>query len=325
MLGNWGNGYWNNGRLGETMAVSGPSWNATVYMPAFSADANTGAGETFRMAAHRIINGEVVETQYRMRIGLPAASTMHQPFGAGFNFGGSGNFQLMISPLAPNRFIFKSNATSSIPVPAEYEWNWSDEQRATLQQTGTFATDCNFTLLNSTGANYFRYAGRAYMAAPVALSGQTVDRMYPGVVLFDITDGLNNAVKISEVLSEHPHIFLPPSATYMKAFGVVKNEHIYLSVLAENYGFATFATYAPNNVNIKTPTQLLEVRVYPNPVQATLHIEADFEINSIRLIDITGRIIKNISGHQTLVDMTDVQAGNYILFVNDTPVRVVKR
>jgi len=314
MLGNWGNGFWFAGRLGETMAVSGPSWDTKIYMPAFSANEATGVGETFRMVAHHVKDGVLVETQYRMRIGIPEVAASHQPFGAGFNFGGSGNFQLMVSPLADNRFIFTSNASN----PTEFEWNWNDEQRATLQQTGYLALSANslqmpFRVFN---ANYFRYAGRAYMAAAMASSG----RIFPSVALLDITDGLNDAKKISDhLVPEFPNYV----SSYMKAFGVVNNEHIYLSVLGANLGLATFATYQP--VWIDSPIVGLELRVYPNPVQNTLNIDADFEIRSLRLVDVLGRTVKNIPANQTSIDMSNIQSGNYILFVNEVPVRIIKR
>jgi len=60
-------------------------------------------------------------------------------------------------------------------------------------------------------------------------------------------------------------------------------------------------------------------------VQDILNIDADFEITSLRLVDLTGRIIMNISGNQRTVDMSNVPAGNYILFVNEIPVRIIKR
>jgi hypothetical protein len=154
------------------------------------------------------------------------------------------------------------------------------------------------------------------MTAPVASTG----RINAGIALFDITSGLNNAVRISEQL------FGTRSGTtaapYMKAFGVVEGDEIVLFAMAENQGFAKFATYQPTHIIV--PTQQ-EIRVYPNPVQGILHIDGDFEISSIRLIDLTGRIIMNTPTNQRTLDMSDVQAGNYILFVNDIPVRVMKR
>ena len=312
MLGNYGNGFWFAGRLGETMAVSGPSWDAVIYMPAFSANEVSGVGETFRMVAHVVRHGVLVQTGFRMRVG----GTPGAPFNVadGTNFGGTG-FQLHVSPLADDRIIL----TSSTNAPTEFRWDWSEANRATLHQTGVFAAECGFSLVGTKGVNYFRHAGGVYMAAPITNASRT----NVGVALFDVTDGLNNAVKISEHLdAEFESV---DAATYIKAFGVVNNEHIALYVLAENQGFARFATYQLPGVGLPELSLRNNIRVFPNPVQNVLNIDADFEIRSIRLVDLTGRTVMNIQTSQRTVDMSNVPAGNYILLVNDIPVRIVKQ
>jgi len=105
-------------------------------------------------------------------------------------------------------------------------------------------------------------------------------------------------------------------------------------VLTDIYGTSRWTTtYAgahealsfSDAVGISVPTQRQEVRVFPNPIQDIVHIESDFAITAIKLFDLTGRLIMNVPASQTSVDMSGVTAGNYILFVNDIPVRVIKR
>jgi uncharacterized repeat protein (TIGR02543 family) len=301
-------GNWNNGRIGDAMAVSGPSWDVNIYISAASSsvDINTTTPNPIRIVAFTKKEGAAVVATRRHFVTANATQNSILAWGE--------DFQFMISPRADDRFIVTSNSV----VPFELRFDWAAAIASTTLVPTAFATECDYTIFNTNGANYFRYAGRAYMVAPAADAG----RVNAGVVLFDITDGLNNAVKISDRLEAE---FGTDAAPYMKTFGVVANEHIYLSVMAENQGVATFATYDPNTVGINIPTQRLEVRVYPNPVQGTLYIDGDFEISSIRLIDLTGRTIMNNSTNQRSIDMSDVQAGNYILFVNDIPVKVIKK
>ena len=327
---NFGNGWYNNALLGTTMTVSGTSDNLIVYLPSFSFDApnnNIFAGQQWRMAAHVIENGVHTRSQYKRR----ATSGADLEFISGNNLGGLG-FQITMSPLGEHRIIFtrNDNNVSDRAFPAEFYWNWNENWVVGANQFGfdfVSSMPAEFNLLRTSGISFFHAADaartdRSYMVVPIADAG----RVNAGVTLFDITDGLDNAVKISENLFGTMSGNTP--APKMKAFGVVRNGEIYVSVLAENQGFAAFATYEFDDggtTDIDTPRHQPEVRVFPNPVQDILNIDADFEITSLRLVDLTGRIIMNISGNQRTVDMSNVPAGNYILFVNEIPVRIIKR
>jgi len=319
MLGNYGNGFWNAGRLGETMAVSGPSWDATIYMPSFSANEQTGVGETFRMVAHVVRNGVLVQTCYRMRVAGTSPDAGGNPFDAPNNFGGTG-FQLNISPFADDRLILKSRAHA----PTEFHWNWNEHRRSALHRTTTFAKENGFSAIEI-GANYFRFADRIFMAAPmgIASTGSGAGR---AVFLLDVTNGLNNAVTISEILGAD-ELDLVPTVGYVKTFGVVHNEHIALYLLSQNQGFVRFATYQPGLTHCPEFVTIGNLRVFPNPVSDVLNIYVadDFEINSIQLLDMSGRSIRQFAANQRLIHLSDLSAGTYILLINNRPIQIIKQ
>jgi hypothetical protein len=61
-------------------------------------------------------------------------------------------------------------------------------------------------------------------------------------------------------------------------------------------------------------------RVFPNPVGNLMMIEADYEMGSVRLLDIQGRLLRSyeINGTTAEVDMSQYQSGMYILGIIST-------
>jgi hypothetical protein len=293
-------GNWTNGRLGDAIAVSGTSDDLIIYASA----ASNAAPNSVRIVAFTKRGSNPVTFTRRHFVAPDATNGSLTAWG---------NFHFTMSPLSSDRII----VTSSNINPLEIRFDWAAANASTTLTTTAFA-DARGETARIFAANYFEYDGLSYMAAAVADAG----RVNASIVLYDITDGFDSALKVSEQL--FGTLSGTTAAPYMKAFGVVEGEDIVLFAMAENQGFAKFATYQLS-VGINNPTQRAEVRVYPNPVQDILHIEGDFEIKSIRLIDLTGRTIMNSSANQRSFDMSNVQAGNYILFVNDIPVKVIKR
>ena len=303
------------GLVGETMAVSGTSANAVLYLPVISRlTQGVGSWDVIRFVTIEMDNGHPLASFY----GWADQQSVYKVANWGTDF------QVMISPRAADQFI----VTSSILRPTELKLDIAYANQAlpgndnAVIVVGVFDEPAGNSLGTNriNGASYFDYNGFNYMAAAIAKP----DRTSAGIALFNITNGLDQAVFISEQLL-YGEMSGTPAAPYMQAFGVVANGDIYVYLLAENQGFATFATIEKPSVYEYTPTVRMEVRVYPNPVSNILYIDGDIEVHSIRLIDITGRMIMNITGNQNSVDMSGVQAGTYILLVNDTPVRVVKR
>ena len=81
------------------------------------------------------------------------------------------------------------------------------------------------------------------------------------------------------------------------------------------------------NVSLKNINMENSVHVYPNPVENVVHIECGFEIETIKLFDLTGRTVMNISVNekQKTVDLSGINSGTYILYVNNIPVKVIKK
>jgi len=299
------------GLVGETMAVSGPSWNSTMYLPVISSTPGGASEGVIRFATiEKAADVPPVAGFY----GWADKGSLYRVE----NWGS--DFQIMISPRADDCFIVTSNKVppTELKLDKAYINNASPGGDVAVIRVGVFEEASGYDLLKTNGANYFRYAGQSYMAAPTADAG----RVKAGVVLFDITDGLDQAVKLSEKLPEAG--LGTAAAPYMTAYGVVNNKDIILSVLAENQGFATFKTDFGTGINAPKQQQS-GVWVYPNPTRGIVQINCDFAITSIKLIDLTGRVIMNIPANQTSFDISGVAAGNYILLVNNSPVKIVKK
>ena len=95
----------------------------------------------------------------------------------------------------------------------------------------------------------------------------------------------------------------------------------------------TFTTPAPSTqeldfsgTGIVTP-KVAQLQVYPNPVQDVVHING-VGVESVKVIDLMGRIVLNApvnKGSSIDVDLSSVPAGNYIILVNNTPVKIEKK
>jgi len=310
------------GLIGETMAVSGPSWKSTFYLPVISRNIEgTGSWNVIRFVTiEKETDVAPIASYYGKAPTDKSTLYMVEKLGS--------DFQIMISPRADDYFIVTSSEIpptelqlnkdyANAPFPGGTDGNNSTD--IAITRIGVFEEASGYNLFKTNGANYFRYAGRSYMAAPTADAG----RVKAGVVLFDITDGLDQAVKLSEKLPEAG--LGTAAAPYMTAYGVVDNKDIILSILAENQGFAQFTTVKGTGINVPQPQS--EVRVYPNPVENVVRIECGFEIKTIKLFDLTGRTVMNISVNekQKTIDMSGVNSGNYILLVNNIPVKVIKK
>ena len=95
----------------------------------------------------------------------------------------------------------------------------------------------------------------------------------------------------------------------------------------------TFTTPAPSTqeldfsgTGIVTP-KVAQLQVYPNPVQDVVHING-VGVESVKVIDLMGRVVLNApvnKGSSIDVDLSSVPAGNYIILVNNTPVKIEKK
>ncbi len=128
--------------------------------------------------------------------------------------------QISLSPTALNRFILDGNHIA----PVELEMNWEGTDKI---ETGNFTHAIDIA---SKGSTYFRYAGRIFMSTPVIEKQQDNTYTYK-LHLYNISDGLENAVKIGETTADITDI---TAITYMNGAGTVDNEHIDMYLLADN-------------------------------------------------------------------------------------------
>ena len=147
-------GNFNNAMVGATLAHSGISHNGTIVTTASS----TSSPNKTRFVIYRIENNEITTV---IRNQLDSIS-----------LGTYGNqIQMNKSPLGDDRFIFTSATNNGL------EWKIVN----TTKSEPTIITE---NIINTYGANYFKYAGHTLIATPSLTNGQCA-----GVSVYDITNG----------------------------------------------------------------------------------------------------------------------------------------
>ena len=212
---------WSNGVVGETMAVSGSRWKCTVYTPSVT----TGSSKQIRIMGLGYEEGiSAIAYKYMMDV----TNYTEALWGKKFKFS--------ISPTGKDHFYIDSEKV----LPTEFQFDWGVPDRSALTTKGVFTEKSGYILpIVASGINFFRNAKHVFMASPVCSADSTA----VGVAMFDITNGINNAVKVSEKL---PDAGLGTTkATYMVAAAKVTGYDIELLILAQNQGFARYKTLAP--------------------------------------------------------------------------------
>ncbi|MDR2065761.1 MAG: Ig-like domain-containing protein [Prevotellaceae bacterium] len=212
-------GNWTTGTVGETFAASGPRWNVRIYTTAVT----TGAAKQIRILGLEYCD-TLPDVGYKYMI--DAVNYTEALWGT--------NPIFTISPSGDRDHIYLD---SEILLPREYQFDWAKPDRDPLTLKDEFAEISGYTInAAARGSAYFRHAQHIFWAAPVCepSTAQT------GVVLFDVTDGLNQAVKVSE---KYPDTGLGATpATYMMAGAKVDNYDIELLIMAKNQGIARYRT-----------------------------------------------------------------------------------
>ncbi|MDR2293150.1 MAG: gliding motility-associated C-terminal domain-containing protein [Prevotellaceae bacterium] len=212
-------GRWTTGTVGETFTASGPRWNVRIYTTAVT----TGSSKQIRIMALEYCD-TIPNIGYKFMLNTTnyteALWGQHPVF--------------TISPSGDRDHIYLD---SEILLPHEYQFDWSKPDRDSLVLKATFTEKFGYTInAIARGSVYFRHAHHIFWATPVCESSAA----QVGVVLFDVTEGLNQAVKISE---KYPDTGLgTTSATYMMAGAKVDNYDIELLIMAKNQGIARYRT-----------------------------------------------------------------------------------
>jgi len=216
-------GAWFDGVVGETLAVSGPRWKCTLYTPSVT----IGATKAIRIVGLLYEEGLALGYKFMVDPAVPSSYT-EALWGKKLKF--------TVSPTGSDHFYLDSEKI----LPTEYQFNWALPDRSALINKGVFAEKSGYVMQAVAFGNYFfRHAKHLYMSSPVCHADSTA----VGVALFDVTDGLNNAVKVSE---QFPEAGLgAQKSTYMAAAAKVSGYDIDLMILAQNQGVGRYKNIVP--------------------------------------------------------------------------------
>ena len=217
-------GNWAMGVMGETFAVSGPRWKSTIYTPSVT----TGSSKTIRIVGLLYEEG-ISAIGYKYMADVASPSTYTEALWGK-------KLKLTISPTGTDHFYLDSEKI----LPTEYQFNWGLADRSLLINKGVYAEKSGYQIQPVASGNFFfRHAKHVYMASPVCNADSTA----VGMVMFDVSQGLNNALKVSEKLPEAGLGIT--KATYMAAAAKVTGYDIDLLILAQNQGLARYKTIVP--------------------------------------------------------------------------------
>ncbi len=182
---------WYRCLLGKTITYSG-----TINDGSLIATGQTNTGQIFRIAKFGISDGQ---KSSEMRFNGNADATSKAIFAAD-KMSTNNDFELMVSPLDPNNYVFDGNNC------AAFEWTGTTDN-----STPTKIGENTIPNVKSNGANYFKYAGKSLMVTPKINDEGKV----AGIQLFDITDGFSAAKEIEVQGGEID----PVDYTYASAHG----------------------------------------------------------------------------------------------------------
>lgn len=159
--------------MGKSIAVSGESKDCNVITTATTTSTNKGT----RMLALNIVDNTIASTVFT-----------EKNIGNNFSENKQGDdMQLMVSPLADDRFVIDGSKT----LPTEFIP--AKQSNVDSEITTALATSDKDSLgLAAKGASFFKYAGHSLMAAPY-INGTRV----AGLRLFDVSDGFDKPQVIS--------------------------------------------------------------------------------------------------------------------------------
>jgi len=211
--------------VGYTLAVRGESKDCQVLVSARHYNATSGGG-TFRYSCYTVTDGVPSYIFYGNAITLG-----ENPLLDGTRDGE--NVQFTLSPRGEKKdFILDADKVTP------HEFRLPDGENQNPTSLGQVSADLMHVKFN--GATYFKYAGKALMAAPTT----DADGKVTGVQVLDITDGLDVAKVIK---TTNTTLAEPIEATYAAATAKVKGTDLYLYLLVDNkmYSFTTVGVAQP--------------------------------------------------------------------------------
>ena len=203
--------------VGETFTVTGAFWNSSVYASAV----NT-ADNSLKIVGYHVEDSMIVSSKHMTTPALTGNSPTDR-------------LSFTLSPDSNSYIII--DRPGALPAEYSFDWKATDDTPVTLRKT--FADQGGYVLQPAaTGNFFFRHAKRLYMAAPNC----NADATAVGVVMFDITTGLDQAKKVSEFM---PNGGLGTAVSpCMAAAAKVTDYDIDLIIAADKQGAARFKTTA---------------------------------------------------------------------------------
>ena len=211
--------------VGYTLAVAGKSTDCQVLVSARHYNAASGGG-TFRYSAYTVTDGTPSYIFYGNSIAL-SENPVHDGTRDGENI------QFTLSPRGEKKdFIMDADKVT----PNEFRLPGGQNEDPT--PLGQIPAELMHVKFN--GATYFKYAGKALMAAPTT----DADGKVTGVQVLDITDGLDVAKVIK---TTNTTLAEPVEATYASASAKVKGTDLYLYLLVDGkiYSYTTAGVAQP--------------------------------------------------------------------------------
>ena len=86
-------------------------------------------------------------------------------------------------------------------------------------------------------------------------------------------------------------------------------------LLLDDFKVDNIATMSTDNVTFIRS----EINIFPNPVNDKVNFSADQNINSAKIIDVTGRVLKeinNLSSGENSIDVQELSSGKYLLLLD---------
>ena len=208
--------------VGYTLAVKGESKDCQVLVSARHYNATTGGA--LRISAYTVTDGTPSYIYYGKTLNAeaPLHAVTHGE-----------DIQFTLSPRGEKKdFIFDAGLTT----PMEFSLPGGQNQDVTI--LGQVSADLMHVKFN--GATYFKYAGKALMAAPTT----DAEGKVTGVQVLDITEGLDKAVVVK---TTNTNLADTIEATYAAATAKVKGTDLYLYLLVDNkmYSFTTVGVTQP--------------------------------------------------------------------------------
>lgn len=298
---------WANGIVGETFNVSGPRWKCYIY----TTSVTTGSSKLIRIMGLSYEEGIALGYKYM----LDANNYSEALWGKKAKFS--------TSPSGYDKIIIDSEKI----LPTEYKFDWGAADRSPLVPIATFAEKNNYTLEPvASGITFFRNAGNVYMASPVCQSDSTL----AGIVLFDITGGLDKSIKVSQKLPEAG--LGAAKAIYLGAGAKVNGYDIDLAIIAQNQGMARYKTTAASKANIYASKFNVAVPTCDCNNTYQLNFILNEAATDVTVNILSGEnIVKSITAgnlekgqHSVTADLNELVPGDYSWSVTSSAEAIIK-